>query len=290
VKFFGKLKPGLDCPDQVPKNQTLKQVRSIMGKKIHLWSSALALALLCFSMAAAHAQEDSVWVSSVDPVPPDTSVTVDVRLKSTYAFASFSVPLSFQNDSNLEVRLDSVRWSDWFKDNAADFAGDSVNNVDKFMYVYAVWLFDYLPPGDTTLFTMYFATSEFWDPDVGVKIDTFSWSEPPLTFEFFDTTLWPQSLRVVPGFVPGYLGPGSVSLCGDINGDTKVDLPDVVWLIKYLLQSGTPPQCPPEPYVSCADVNCDEKVDIVDAVYLINYIFRGGPAPCDPNDDGVPDC
>ena len=66
---------------------------------------------------------------------------------------------------------------------------------------------------------------------------------------------------------------------GDANGDGKIDVVDVVFLINYLF-NGT---SPPDPY-SQGDVNCDGKVDVSDVVRLINYLFGGASAPrcCDP--------
>ena len=75
-------------------------------------------------------------------------------------------------------------------------------------------------------------------------------------------------------------------ICGDANGDLKVNVSDAVlyhqlcfqrrWmlLIRWNL----------------ARVNCDTKVNVSDAVYVINYVFSGGNTPCDTDGDSVPDC
>jgi len=61
---------------------------------------------------------------------------------------------------------------------------------------------------------------------------------------------------------------------GDANGDSTVDVLDVVHLINHLFVDGPPPN-PMAP----ADVNRDCMVDAADVVYLINYLFIDGPAP-----------
>jgi hypothetical protein len=229
-----------------------------------------------------------MWVSSVDPVPPQTTVTVDVRLKLTQPVVGFMVPLTFRNENNLEIELDSIRWSDWLSYSYPNFSGDSINNVDKWMYAYALWALDYFPEGDATLFTMFFTTSPYWDPDIPVTIDTFTKENPPplepTQLVFFDTTL--PADTIVVGFVPGFLGPGFIPDVGDVNGDRNVGLADVLYLINYIFKGGAPPFYG----LWVGDVNCDAKVDIVDVVYLINYLFRGGSPPGDPDNNGVPDC
>jgi len=62
---------------------------------------------------------------------------------------------------------------------------------------------------------------------------------------------------------------------GDTNGDKKVSLSDIVYLINYLFKFGPAP----EP-IQSGDTNCDGKVSLGDIVYLINYLFKFGPAPC----------
>jgi hypothetical protein len=62
---------------------------------------------------------------------------------------------------------------------------------------------------------------------------------------------------------------------GDANGDKKVTISDVVYIVNYLFKGGLAPV----PFLS-GDANCDGSITITDVVYLINYLFKGGPAPC----------
>ena len=62
----------------------------------------------------------------------------------------------------------------------------------------------------------------------------------------------------------------------DCDGNGKVELADVVYLINYVLKGGSVPR----PY-EAGDMDCPNNiVDLADVVYLINYLFRGGPPPC----------
>jgi uncharacterized delta-60 repeat protein len=64
-------------------------------------------------------------------------------------------------------------------------------------------------------------------------------------------------------------------LRGNVNGDGKISLSDIVYLINYLFKFGPAPVP-----IQSGDANCDGKVSLGDIVYLINYLFKFGPAPC----------
>ncbi|MGB2979863.1 MAG: C25 family cysteine peptidase [Candidatus Zixiibacteriota bacterium] len=61
---------------------------------------------------------------------------------------------------------------------------------------------------------------------------------------------------------------------GDANGDSVVDLADVVFLVNYLFNSGS------EPFpLEAGDATCDGMIDLADLVFLINFLYKGGPPP-----------
>jgi len=68
---------------------------------------------------------------------------------------------------------------------------------------------------------------------------------------------------------------GTPFLRGDANGDSKVSVSDVVYIINYLLKGGPTPSP-----LDKANTNCDGAISITDIVYLINYLFKSGPPPC----------
>jgi hypothetical protein len=71
---------------------------------------------------------------------------------------------------------------------------------------------------------------------------------------------------------PFFSGVAASGVVGDANGDTKIDIADVFFLINYLFSNGPLPIGP-------SDVNNDFEVDVSDVFYLINYLFGGGNAP-----------
>ena len=63
-------------------------------------------------------------------------------------------------------------------------------------------------------------------------------------------------------------------MCGDINGDDKINLLDPIYLVNYLFRSGPAPN----PWER-GDVNYDQEVNINDLVYIVDYIFNHGADP-----------
>jgi aminopeptidase N len=71
-----------------------------------------------------------------------------------------------------------------------------------------------------------------------------------------------------------YIVVGSFS-SGDVNGDGKINLGDVIYILNYLFKNGPAPIT-----LEVADLNCDSLVNLVDAIYLLNFLFKNGPPPC----------
>ncbi len=89
-------------------------------------------------------------------------------------------------------------------------------------------------------------------------------------------------------------------LCGDVNGDKRHSLTDIVSLINYIFKTGPKPS----PLLS-GDANGDKILNLADVTYLTNFIFKRGPKPtcggvcvhtdpetgsCDQWSGGEPNC
>jgi len=63
-------------------------------------------------------------------------------------------------------------------------------------------------------------------------------------------------------------------VCGDADGNSKINILDVTYLINYLYKGGPKPN-PDE----AADADGNGSINIMDGSYLINYLYKGGPLP-----------
>ena len=62
---------------------------------------------------------------------------------------------------------------------------------------------------------------------------------------------------------------------GDLTGDFRVDIADLVYFVDWSFTGGSEP-----PYPKWrANINGDYGYDISDLVYLVDYMFTGGPPP-----------
>ncbi len=61
---------------------------------------------------------------------------------------------------------------------------------------------------------------------------------------------------------------------GDANGDSKVNLADLIFKVNFIFKGGSAPAP-----LCTGDDNADVKIDLSDIIYGVNYLFKGGPPP-----------
>jgi hypothetical protein len=91
------------------------------------------------------------------------------------------------------------------------------------------------------------------------------------------TGTYPNNSYTLMRSIMSWFGLGRASspfIYGDANGDLKIDVGDIVYLVNYLYKSGSAPNP-----LDAGDANCDTKIDVGDIVYIINYLFKNGPLP-----------
>jgi hypothetical protein len=63
-------------------------------------------------------------------------------------------------------------------------------------------------------------------------------------------------------------------VAGDANGDSIVNVGDIVYEVSYLYKNGPPPV-----FYECGDPTADCIINVGDIVYLVSYLFKNGPDP-----------
>jgi hypothetical protein len=61
-----------------------------------------------------------------------------------------------------------------------------------------------------------------------------------------------------------------------MNGDERITLGDVIFLVNYIFKTGSPEPVP----LSAGDTDCDTNITVGDILRMVNYIFKGGPPAC----------
>ena len=65
-------------------------------------------------------------------------------------------------------------------------------------------------------------------------------------------------------------GNGNTTLPGDINGDSQVNIQDIIFLINFILDV----EMPDADQFAAADMNGDEELNIQDVILVINSILN----------------
>lgn len=101
---------------------------------------------------------------------------------------------------------------------------------------------------------------------------------------YIDTIFIGQTYDSLPGpspkvTVPVFLMVGINIIFGDSNGDLKVDIGDVLYIVNYIFRDGAAPE------EMAANANCNGTVDVGDAVYIVDNIrrIRGDTIISSPN-------
>ncbi len=130
----------------------------------------------------------------------------------------------------------------------------------------------YESPGLSTgpmqdMIRLHFKVSAQYDPDLAgtICIDTTEYGcacddnifNMDIVPEFDTPRCWPVRLR-----------------CGDPNGDGRLNIVDVAFMINYIFRGGPAP----DPW-QLGDANLDGVLNLGDALYLLYAAFRNGPPP-----------
>lgn len=133
-------------------------------------------------------------------------------------------------------------------------------------------LFGQLPAGPLEhMVSIHFRLSAPYDPDFSGSIctDTFRLigGDPCAIFSTTSGSAFPPESDVT------HCWPVKL-VCGDPNGDGRINVGDPVFLINFIFRGGRAPV----PW-QLGDANWDGKLDVGDIVFLVKAAFRQGPQP-----------
>jgi len=112
----------------------------------------------------------------------------------------------------------------------------------------------------------------YQDKSVGIAYDTRQGKRVMLGFPLYWLT--PESAEALVTRVLQYFDEVSPPVFGDCNGDYRVNILDVTYLINYVYMSGEPPI-----EMNHGDPNGDCAINILDVTYAISYLYQGGASP-----------
>ncbi len=123
--------------------------------------------------------------------------------------------------------------------------------------------------------------------DTQVTIDDFPLLEQVVVDDTTITGILPQASNGIGLFdvrVTNSLGEATLTeaftygfIRGVVNGDTRLDIGDAMFLCYWLFNFGPGPDC-----LEAAEVNGDNLIDLADPIYVVMYLFRNGPLPMAP--------
>ena len=162
---------------------------------------------------------------------------------------------------HVEVHSENIRWADY---SWEQYKEEIDNNRPVVLLVDEGW----------------HSNSDHFVPGIGYDDETMEYA----VYDEWDTKIhWYRWQQNTPGTEYGVYGVTTFSLPvkngggrngGDVDGNGRLDIEDVTYLINYQFKNGPDP----DP-MDVADVNADSAVDIRDLDYLIEYLFHSGPAP-----------
>ncbi len=185
---------------------------------------------------------------------------------------------SYFGPTGIIVRVDSIINDRLFAYIYAPIPPFTLISPEDSVFVPYIVNFNWTEPysGDQLRYDLYVSTSPAFNLDSTIIYDSLLSSQFTDTLEiaryYWKVRAYDNSLEKWSNQTWTLLS----AMWGDANGDKKVSVSDVVYLINYLFKGGPPPV----PELLVGDVNCDGKISVSDVVYLINYLFKGGPPPC----------
>jgi hypothetical protein len=216
---------------------------------------------------------------SIQVNPGDARIPVTVYLRNTFDVAGFTLRLIY--DSNIMYPYPPVPDSSFYQSTRSinlPIFGGTFSTLGEIYFIGSPFFnpnTEFIAEGRGPIVEFYFnvrcSAPQGYYP---IKLEEDTLHQPEYDNTLGDTLGQHIYIPVLRNGII-YVAKEGVAVRGDANGDCKVGVSDMVYLINYLFKGGPVPVP-----LEVGDCNCDGKVTVGDVIYLINYLFKGGPAPC----------
>jgi PKD repeat protein len=197
-----------------------------------------------------------------------TTVEVPVYAHNFVPITTIKIPVEYSGD--LDVTLDSFSTvgcrTEYFEQQSyLHFNPAGKQKTIKLVSSYSGTSSD-LPSGEGVIANLYFTISGSAKDGETTFVEVDGYNDYSPTFGGHFATYTPRVTT------------GTLSACavrGDLDGSLSINVSDLMYLVDYLFNSGSPPSP-----LEAGDVDCQGGVNVADLIYLVEYLFEGGPPPC----------
>ncbi len=212
---------------------------------------------------------DTMSIAPVETVAGET-VVVTVRIRNNYPLNRIYIPIEYggglsltpDSMSTVGCRTDYfdiqqyIQYDAWNKRFTYRLENNPINETPD------------LPIGEGDVLKMYFTVGNTAAAGDSVILSLDGYTS--YTAEFEGTAI---AYDVV--YESGIVSIPNCLVRGDANNDGGIDISDLVQLVEYSFNGGTPPSP-----IELGDVNCSGAIDISDIVLLVAFMFNSGAPPC----------
>ncbi len=198
-----------------------------------------------------------------DSALPGRPLQVSVHITNTLALQGLEIPIDY--NTSIDLVFDSVTLGS----RTGDFSQLSISAIDPFakrVVVSASTSGSPLAPGNGEALKVFFTLDPLATPGDMGTLDSGSTGGKSLLLS-----------HVLLSYEPRFNGASFLAGApsrGDANGDGKVNIADITYLIRRIFAEG------PAPITQTGgDADGNGSVNVGDVTYLIAYIFGGGPPP-----------
>lgn len=230
-----------------------------MKKIISCILAVLLLSGLAAAVAAAEPASCTVLTDSVQAAA-GSQVTIPIRIVDNPGFTNFGIKLDYDREHLILVGLNTSDGESTYLCGTLASTNTAWTEADGRDYGYVTCASAETVTGDGILFTATFQVCESFFGTAAVT--------PVVSYVRNNGAAFSVFEEIIAGVQAGEI---SSALLGDVNGDEKVDMGDVMLIYKFYTNTAAEPTAA---QLAAADINADGRINIAD-VMIAYKIYKG---------------